>query len=390
MKRERRKGDRVDSSRLEELEKQFEEAQQKAQEYLVYDEIEEAIERQGGVSLNATTGPDATRYFYSLPSNKIELWMSLESERFLSPVLREFHKEKDVVMEERRMRTENNPIGRLVEDFLATAFKSHPYGEPVVGHMSDLETITRGEADAWFEKYYGASNLTIAITGDVNPRQVRKMAETYFGRLPKSEKPEPVETVEPQQQGERRTQIVARAQPVLILGYHRPNINHSDNAAFDAVTDIMGRGRTSRLYRTLVKEKKIATNVGAFTGLTGEKYAGLFVFYAFASKDHSNGENEEAIYDEIEKLKTELVTPQELEKAKTRSRADLIRQLNSNLGLGFQLTFYQVVTGDWRNLFRELDRIDRLTAEDIRRIAREYFRDKNKTVGTVEMEEAGS
>ncbi|MEE9167845.1 MAG: pitrilysin family protein [Candidatus Neomarinimicrobiota bacterium] len=389
MKKERRKGNQVNEGRLEGLEEQFEKAQQEAQEYLVHDEFEEAIDRQGGVGLNATTGPDATRYFYSLPSNKLELWMSLESDRFLNPVLREFYKEKDVVMEERRL-GENNPIGRLVEDFLATAYKAHPYGEPVVGHMSDLKTITREEGEAWFAKYYGANNLTIAIVGDVKPREVEEMADTYFGRLRKGEKPEPVETVEPEQQGERRCTVVAQAQPLIIIGYHRPDINHPDNAAFDAITDMMGRGRTSRLYKRLVKEKKIAISVGAFTGLTGDKYPGLFIFYAFPAKDQTNEESEETLYDEIEKMKTELVTAEELEKAKTRARADLIRQLNSNFGLAYQLTFYEVVTGGWRNLFRQLERIEKLTEEDIRRVAKEYFDRKNKTVGTLVTEEVGT
>lgn len=389
IKKERRKREKADQARLEELQKQFEESQEQVQEYLVHDEFEQAIERAGGVGLNATTGPDATRYFYSLPSNKVELWMSLESSRFFDPVLREFYKEKDVVMEERRL-GENNPIGRLLEDFLATAYKAHPYGEPVVGHMSDLQTITREEAATWFAEYYGAGNLTIAVAGDVNPKEIRKMAQTYFGRLPKGEKPEPVETVEPEQDGERNCTVVAKAQPLIIIGYHRPDINHGDNAAFDAITDIMGRGRTSRLYKTMVKEQKIAVSAGAFSGLTGDKYPGLFNFYAFPAKDRTSDENEQALYDEIEKLKTGLVPEAELQKAKTRARADLIRQLNSNFGLAIQLAFYEVITGDWRNLFRQLDRIDGLTAEDVRRVANDYFHDKNKTIGTIVTEEAGS
>ena len=139
-------------------------------------------------------------------------------------------------------------------------------------------------------------------------------------------------------------------------------------------------------HKRLVKEKKIAASAGAFSGITGSKYPGLFNFYAFAAKGHTNSENEEAIYEEIEKLKTELVRPEELQKAKTRIRADLIYELRSNRGLASQLTFYQVVTGDWRNLFRQTERIEKVTAEDIKRVANEYFTDKNKTVGTVETE----
>jgi predicted Zn-dependent peptidase len=383
LKAERRKGDRADPKRLEELQKQLEEAQKAAGDYLVHDEFEEALTREGGSGLNASTSWDATRYIISLPSNKVELWMSLESDRFLNPVLREFYKEKDVVMEERRLRTESQPIGRLLEEFIAIAYKAHPYGEPVVGHMSDLQTMTRAEAEAFFKRYYSPSNLTIAIVGDVNPKQIKKLAEIYFGRIPSGPKPDPVETAEPPQLGERRVVVEDPSQPFVLIGYHKPNILHPDNAVFDAITDIIGVGRTSRLYKSLVKEKKIAIAASGFQGLPGNKYPGLFLFYAVPAKGHTNEENEEAIYAEIEKLKTELVTPEELEKAKTRSRASLIRQLSSNRGLAAQLTFYEVVTGDWRNLFKQLDKIERVTAEDIQRVANEYFKTKNRTVGVI-------
>lgn len=382
-KAERRKGERADPERLKELEQKFKEAQEAASEYLVHDEFEEALTREGGAGLNASTSWDATRYYLSLPANKIELWFSLESDRFLNPVLREFYKEKDVVMEERRLRTESQPVGRLIEEFMAVAYKAHPYGEPPVGHMSDLQTMTRAEARAFFEKYYGPSNLTIAIAGDVDPKQVKKLARTYFGRLAKRPKPEPVETVEPPQPGERRVIVEDPAQPFVLIGYHKPSINHEDNAVFDVLTDILGVGRTSRLYKSLVKEKKIAVTASAFQGLPGNKYRGLFLFFSVPAKDHTNEENEEAIYAEIERLKTEPVTPEELNKAKTRRRASLIRQLDSNSGLASQLAFYEVLTGDWRNLFRQLEKIEAVTAEDIQRVANTYFTTKNRTVGVI-------
>ncbi|MBW7990549.1 MAG: insulinase family protein [Planctomycetes bacterium] len=384
MKLERRKGDRADKVKLEELQKQLEQAQEETQKYLVHDEFEEAFVREGGAGFNAYTSQDATQYIVSLPSNKIELWMSLESDRFGNPVLREFYKEKNVVMEERRMSTENQPVGRLLEEFLAIAYKAHPYGEPIVGHMSDLETLTRSEAQMFFEKYYLPSNLTVAIVGDVNPQQIRELAEKYFSQIPSSSKPDPVETVEPPQIGQRRVIVQDPAQPFVLIGYHKPNINHSDNAVFDAITEIAGIGRTSRLYKSLVKEKKVAVAASGFTGMPGNKYPALFMFYAVPARDHTNQECEEAIYAEIDKLKTEPVLPEELAKAKTRSRASLIRQLDSNSGLASQLTFYDVITGDWRNLFKQLDDIDKVTAEDIQRVAEQYFTTKNQTVGIID------
>lgn len=384
IKAEQRKGDRADKARLAELQKQLKEAQEEAQKYLVHDEFDEAYVREGGAGFNAYTSRDATQYIVSLPSNKTELWMSMESERFLNPVLREFYKEKDVVMEERRLSTESRPVGRLLEEFLAIAYKAHPYGEPIVGHMSDLKTMTRTEAEAFFSKYYGPSNLAIAIVGDVNPEEIRKLAQTYFSRVPSGPKPDPVETVEPPQFGLRQVVVEDPAQPFVLIGYHKPSINHSDNAVFDAITDIIGVGRTSRLYKSLVKEKKIAIVATGFPGLPGNKYPGLFLFYAVPARGHTNQECEEAIDVEIERLKTELVSPEELDKAKTRAKASLIRQLASNSGLAAQLTFYEVVTGDWRNLFRQLDQIEQVTAEDIQRVAREYFVRKNRTVGVIE------
>jgi predicted Zn-dependent peptidase len=271
-----------------------------------------------------------------------------------------------------------------LEEFLAIAYKAHPYGEPIVGHMSDLETLTRAEAQMFFEKYYLPSNLTVAIVGDVDPQQIKELAERYFSRIPSSPKPDPVETVEPPQIGQRRVIVQDPAQPFVLIGYHKPNINHSDNAVFDAITEIAGVGRTSRLYKSLVKEKKVAVAASGFPGMPGDKYPSLFLFYAVPAREHTNQECEEAIYAEIDKLKNEQVLPEELAKAKTRSRASLIRQLDSNSGLASQLTFYNVITGDWRNLFKQLDDIDKVTADDIQRVAKQYFTTKNQTVGIID------
>jgi len=379
IKAERRKTD-PDKTHLEQLQKQFESAQAEEQKYIEHDEYEDVYQKEGCSSFNAFTGQDYTCYIVSLPSNKVELWMALESDRFANPVLREFYKEKDVVMEERRM-GENRPSGRLNEEFNAIAYLAHPYGVSVVGHMSDLQTLTRREAEDFFRKYYCPSNLTIAIAGDVNPEEIKRLAEQYFGGIPSGPKPEPVETAEPPQRGERRVVIEDPSQPQLRIGYHITDIRHPDNAAFQAIGQIMGRGRTSRLYKSLVKEKKIAIFVRA--GMSWSKYPGLFTFFAVPSRGHTAQECEQAIYDQIEKLKTEPVLPEELKKAKTSVRADIIRQLDSNFALAMNLAFYDVLTGDWRNLFKELDKIEQVTAEDIQRAAKEYFTSKNRSVGII-------
>jgi predicted Zn-dependent peptidase len=377
---ERRKGEQADPERLQQLEAAFQKAQEEADQYTA-SEFDQLIEQNGGVGLNAGTDSDSTVYFFSLPSNKLELWFSLESARFFDPVLRQFYKERDVVMEERRLRTESQPIGKLVEEFLSVAYKAHPYGRPVVGWRSDLENLTREQAERFFRTYYTPRNLTAVMVGDVNPQEALRLAKPYFERIPSGPVPEPVWTVEPTQEGERRTAVHAQSQPVLVIGYHKPSIRHPDNAVFDAVQDVLAGGRTSRLYRSLVQDKKLAVVAGGFPGFPGEKYPNLFIFFSIAAAGHTNEENEKAMLAEIERLQAELVSEEELSRVKQRARAQLVRQLDSNSGLAGQLAAYQALTGDWRSLFRRLDAIDKVTRPDIQRVAQSYFTQRNRTVG---------
>ena len=384
LKKEESKGLDADKNRLQELETSFKEATVHADSYVIDGEFEKVIERAGGTGLNATTSSDATRYFYNLPSNKIELWFSLESDRFLNPVMREFYTERDVVMEERRMRTESQPFGRLLEEFITTAYKAHPYGEPIVGHMADLQTFTATEAMDFFRQYYSPNNLTIALVGDVNPDHAKELAETYFGRLPAGIAPPTVETVEPPQIGERRVVIKEEAQPIIIMGYHKGSINHPDNAAYDVMASVLSRGRTSRIYKKLVEEDKLALQAGGFNGFPGNKYPNLFIFFSFPNQGVSAVEVEEAILDIVTDIKEHGVTEEELNRVKTTARADIIRQLQSNSGIASQLTFYEVVTGNWRNLFRELEKIEAVTNADIIRVANETLIPNNRTVAYIE------
>lgn len=363
------------------LERSFRQAQADAAEFSASDELTQAIEQAGGTGLNASTSTDATRYVLSLPSNKIELWFSLESDRFLDPVLREFYKERDVVLEERRMRVESQPVGKLIGNLLSLAYRAHPYGREAIGWRSDLENFSREDARRFYARHYVPAKLTAVIVGDVDPAKAIEWAELYFGRLPKRAPPEPLWTVEPEQEGERRTVVHAQSQPVLLIGFHKPSALHPDDAVFDAVQDVLSGGRTSRLYRSLVQDKKIAAAAGGFPGFPGNKYPNLFLFFAFPSPGHTNEENEKAMLDEIERLKNELVTDEELARVKARARAQLVEGLDSNAGLASQLAAYQVLTGDWRNLFKSLDAIDKVTREDIQRVAREYFTESNRNVG---------
>lgn len=378
------KGSRADSTKLSALREAFDKAQVAATALVENGEFDKALEEQGGVGLNAGTGADATQYYLNLPSNKIELWFSLESARFLDPVIRDFYKEKDVVMEERRMRTESNPIGKLVEEFLAIAYKSHPYKEPVVGHMSDLQGTTRDEALAFYKKYYVPSNMVIAIVGDVGEKEVKRLADMYFGRIPSGSKPSGVRTVEPEQKSERRVVLREQSQPILLVGYKKGSAMHPDDAVYDAISDILSSGRTSRLYKSLVRDKKLAIQAAGFSGFPGQKYPNLFAFFAVPAQGKTNDECLAAIDEEIEKLKKEPVGDDELNAVKTRTRANVIRSLASNAGMANQLTFYEVIQGDWRNIFTQLDRINAVTPADVQRVANEIFVNSNRTIGTIE------
>src|SRR5229473_1781341 len=370
--------------KLQELHKAWQDAVAEAQKYVKPNEFPQILESNGAEGLNAFTSEDETAYHYSLPENRLELWAYLESERFLHPVLREFYKERNVVIEERRLRTDSNPIGRLIEQFTAAAFAAHPYHRPTVGWMSDLNSFSATDAQKFYDKYYVPSNMVVVVAGDVKAAQALPILEKYFGRLPARPHPDEATTTEPPQNSERKVVLKEKSQPLYLEGYHRPDYRTKDDAVYDAITDLMSEGRTSRLFRALVRDKKIAAFSAGFTGLPGNKYPHLFAFYAFPLPGHSPQEVGDAIHIEIERLKKEDISDDELKMIKTRTKANLIRGLAENSGLANQLAFYQTRYGDWRELFSTVDRIDKVTKADIRRVANETFNDNNRTVGVIE------
>jgi predicted Zn-dependent peptidase len=313
----------------------------------------------------------------------MELWFYLEAERFGDPVLREFYKERDVVMEERNLE-ESQPIEHLIDEFEAIAYKAHPYHEPTIGNLSDLQNLTRQDGEAFFKKYYAPSNLISVVVGDVTLQRVRELAEKYLASLPAGQKPEPLRTVEPPQTGERRITLRLQSQRVYVEGYHKPDINDPDDAVYDAIASLLSAGRSSRLYRSLVRDKKIATAAGGFPGFPGQKYPGLFLFYAFASPGHTNEEAQKAIGAEIERLKTEPVSQEELDGVKRRTRAGIIRGLGDNFTMARTLASYQALTGDWRSAFTRLEKMAAVTPADILRVSKATFVFDNRTVAEIE------
>ena len=382
--RERRKVVGRDEKKVAELKKAWKDAIAAADKFVVKNEFGEIVEREGGTGMNAFTSWDETAYHYSFPSNRFELWAYLESERFLHPVMREFYKERNVVFEERRMRTDSSPTGRLIEQFLAEAYTAHPYGRPVVGWPSDLQAFSATDAIHFFRKYYVPADMVVTVVGDVKPSQVFPLVQEYFGRLPAEPAPKPLRTVEPPQNSEREVILREAAQPWYIEGYHKPSARGKDEAVFDAIQDLMSDGRVSRLYRALVRDKKIAVFASGYNDFPGPKYPNLFVFYAASTPGHTPEELEAAIHEEIERLKTTEISDEELKMIKTRTRANLIRSLGNNEGLAEQLGTMQALFGDWRELFKQVDNIQKVTKADIQRVARETFVASNRTSAMIE------
>jgi predicted Zn-dependent peptidase len=376
-----------DATKLAALKKAFEDAQAEAQKFVIPNQFSELAEENGAVNLNAETEEDSTQYFWSMPENRLELWAYMESNRIGHPVPREFYKERDVVQEERRMRTDSNPIGAMVEQFLATAYVAHPYRVPTVGWESEISQVNATEAAAFHAKYYVPSNIVVAVVGDVKAADAMPMLTKYFGAIPAGPKPEPMSTVEPPQFAEKSVTIREATQPFYLEGYHKPDYRDPDDSVYDAITDIFSNGRTSRLYKSLVRDQKIAAEADGFSGFPGEKFPGLFAFYAVPVPGHTPDEMREAIHKEIDKLKTTDVTDEELAMFKTRARADLLRGLDNNEGVAQELAEFQTRFGDWRELFRQLDRIDKVSNADVRRVANKIFVENNLTSARIEFKQ---
>lgn len=380
---EKARGAAADQSRLTTLRKQFADTEAQANRFVVPAELATLYQRHGGVGLNATTGKDLTRYFLSFPSNRLPLWAAVESDRMANGVLREFYKEKQVVLEERRQRTDNSPSGRLHEAFAAAAFQAHPYGLPVIGWASDLEGLTKTQTEAFFATYYGPANAVLAIVGDINTTDVIALVEQTFGRLPARPPSPPVLTTEPPSAGERRVEVEYDAEPQLLIGFHKPGAGHPDDAVFDVIESLLSDGRTSRLHKRLVQDQQSAAAVSAFSSYPGAQYPNLFVIGATPRAPHTTAEIERALSAELDRLKKEPVTPREMDKILNQLDAGLVRSLRSNGGMASRLAYFQAISGDWRETVTLRDRIANVRPEDIQRVAAQYFTKSNRIVATL-------
>jgi predicted Zn-dependent peptidase len=367
------------SARYRELEKQFDQLISEQRDILVKNEFDRVYTGAGGDRMNAFTSEDMTAYFVNVPANKIELWMWMESERILHPVFREFYAERDVVFEERRMRTESTPLGRFQEEFMAMFWQSSPYARPVVGWPSDLPAISKAQADEFYSTYYSPQNITLILVGDFQPDQAEAQARRYFERIPRGPSmPPDVVTLEVKQVAEKRMSAEAETNPQVDILWHTVAFQHHDSYPLEILAQILST-RTGRLYKGLVLGNGVATETWADQG--SMKWEGMFNAGGEAKEGHTPAEVEQGIYDNLEKLKQEEAPPEELQKVKNNFAAGEYRKLSSN----YQILMHLIRNdgeGDWREINEAGPKIQAVTTADIKRVANKYFTKENRAVAT--------
>lgn len=341
------------------------------------------VQKAGGRD-NAFTSKDYTAYFQNGPNTELKRWMDMEADRMRGLKVDEaaFETEKNVVLEERRLRTEDDPVSFLMEDTMAAAYKAHPYQWPIIGWYYDLESLNRNDFLKYYGTYYRPNNATLVVVGDVDPKQVLTWAEQTYGRIPSGPEPPPVTAKEPHQYGERRVVVQREAQlPFLAMAYHVPNWENPDAFALEVLVHLLSQGRSSRLYHKLVYKKRLALDVGANYDLDTAD-ASTFVFYGQPLPGKTVAQIERAVDAEIKDLQTDLVEPKELEKAKNQITASFYMSMDSLFYRGMVLGKLATVAR-WDLVKEFIPKIQQVTAEDVRRVAREYLVPDNRTIGVL-------
>lgn len=380
---ERRKGAKGDSQKERTLAERLAALQHRHRALVVKDEIDGIYSRNGAVGFNASTSADLTSYTVSLPSNRLELWARIESERMQTPVLREYYAERDVVAEERRQRYEADPDGKLYGELLAAAFRAHPYRNPVIGWPSDLETLDIRATREFYRVHYGPDNAVVAAVGDLEPEAFFALMERYFGHLKPRGLPTRTVTAEPPQPGPRRVEVRFDASPKIVLAWHKPTLPHRHDYVFDVIEALLSDGRSSRLERELVDRRKLAASVDAVSGLPGARYPNLFAVFATPMAGVEPEALEDAVEAELRRLASEPPSQEELDKVVRRLEASRVRRLTSNAALARQLAYFQAVAGDWRYMEEHPRVIATVTSAEVAEVAAAYFQAGNKTVAVL-------
>jgi predicted Zn-dependent peptidase len=365
--------------RYRELQKQFQALVDDERKVLVKNEFDNLYTANGASGMNAFTMQDMTAYFCTVPANKLELWMWMESGRILKPVFREFYSERDVVFEERRMRLESTPMGVPMETFNAMFWEALPYSWNTLGWPSDVSTISKPQADAFYATFYAPQNLTLILVGDFKTQEILPQLEKYFARIPRgTNNPPDLVTLEPKQTVEKRMNSEVDANPQVEIFHHTVPFGHKDSYALDILAQLLST-HTGRLYKGLVLGSGVANDVGA--AQESMKWAGFFDLSGEAAPGHTPEEVEKAIYAEIEKLQRDEVPAEELQKVKNNFAAAEYRKLSSNMAILHQLIWNEG-EGDWREINDANAKTQAVTAADVKRVANEYFKKENRAVAT--------
>jgi predicted Zn-dependent peptidase len=364
--------------RWRELKKQFDELVEEERKVLVKNEFDQIYSAQGASGMNAFTMEDLTAYFVSVPANKLELWMWMESERIRHPIFREFYAERDVVFEERRMRTDSTPLGKFAEESGAIFWESVPYHWPVIGWPSDIEAISKPQADEFYSLYYSPQNITLILVGDFKAEDAERLASKYFERIPRGKKnPPDVVTVEVPQVAAKRMYAEAETNPSADLNWHTVPFGHKDSYPLRVMAQLLAT-RTGRLYKGLVLGSGVATEI--YAEQQSQKWAGSFTAGGDAAEGKTPEDVEKGVLEQIEKLKKEPVPAEELQKVKNEFAAGEYRRLSSNTAILHQL-IQTDGDGDWREINDAGPKIQAVTAEDVQRVAKKYFTKENCYTG---------
>ncbi len=341
------------------------------------------VEEEGGVDYNASTSKDLTTYHVSFPSDRLSWWAALESERIFSPVFREFDQEKSVVLEERRLRIENDPDGKLFEALLGSVFQGTPYGWPTIGTAEDLKKLSEQDLKNFWRKHYHPENAVGALVGQFDLREAEQILKKTFGKIPRGKPAAPVSFAKGPLGRELRVAIKEKARPRLLVGYLKPEVPRWEDYVFDLITVILGDGKTSRLYRSLVQEKKLATAVDTHNGIPGGRSPNLFLV-TIHPKEGKTEETLRATREVIAQFSKEGPTALEVQGAINRILADLLWEMKTNEGLASQLSYFEQIAGGWRYLADYPEKISAITAEDIRKVAQDYLRPEQQAIGSLE------
>ena len=375
-----------DDAKISRLEDEIARTTAEHSKHVVKNELWQVYERSGGTGLNASTGNDSTQYYVQLPSNQLEIWARLEADRIRNPVFREFYSERDVVHEERRLRTDTQPRGLFQEAFQALAYSAHPYRQPVVGWSADIDATVRAEVLQYFKTYYAPNNAIAVLVGDLEPKATIALMEKHFGSIPAQPPPRRTVTEEPKQLGERRLTMTLDAAPALTIGWHAPAAGHRDAAALGVAARVLSSGGffgggTGRLQKRLVHGQKVALNANGW--FRPSLYPGLFTISATPALDRSLEELEKSVLAEITNLALEPPTDDELARVRNALDAQAVRRLSSNSGIASALAQAEAISGDWHWLETEREQLKAVTAEDVRRVVDAYLTAENRTVGVL-------